>query len=123
MVFVTEPIATPEELKKWVLIAFAFAIPPYILLALIGQANPGFPAAIAVYMVVLNAGMFWRSRGHVWFWITIAALSLAHFLLIISIHWPRISMIGRALLPMGGLDFLMIFGSMKLAQRLFVEST
>ena len=63
MVFVTEPIATPEELKKWVLIAFAFAIPLYILLALIGQANPGFPAAIAVYMVVLNAGMFWRSRG------------------------------------------------------------
>jgi hypothetical protein len=119
MIFMSEPITTPAELKKWLLIAFALGIPLYIFLALIGQSSPGFPAAIALCMVVLNVGMFWRSRSRVWFWITVAVLSLAHSLLIVLIHWPRSTMIGRALLPIGGLDFLIIFGCMKLSQRLF----
>ena len=113
-----ETIATAEELRKWIFIGAAFGLPVLVLVAYLLDLGSGFAAGVAVYMIVLNAGVFWRSRQHAWFWSTIIAMVTLHSLLVVAIPWPKTKLPGRALLPFGLLDFFLIFGSMKLARLL-----
>jgi hypothetical protein len=44
-----EPVATPEELRKWIFIGAAFGLPLFVLVAYLGDPGRGFAAGIAMY--------------------------------------------------------------------------
>lgn len=113
-----ERIATPDELKKWILISAGPGLALMLLFWYFGDIGRGFAAAIATYMIILNMGVFWRSRRHASFWVAISFVVFVHFLLIACIPWPRPNVPGRALLPFGIVDFLLIFGCFKLVQKI-----
>lgn len=113
-----ETVATAEDLRKWIFIGAAFGLFALVLVTYLLDIGRGFAAGVAMYMIVLNAGVFWRSRQHAWFWTTIIVMVILHSLLVVAVPWPKTKLPGRALLPFGLLDFFLIFGSMKLARLL-----
>jgi hypothetical protein len=77
---------------------------------------------LAVF-IVLGVSIFaiklrWHLRKHVWFWAIIALILVLHVPLVFMVRWPQ----GSAptlfyTMPFGLADFLIISGSLRLAEK------
>jgi hypothetical protein len=104
--------------RKWLLIVLVCSIPIFFLFAFLGNAGRGRAAGIsvAVGMIVIRA--CWNLKKHAWFWATAAVLLTLHVFLVIRIPWDDKSYPGYTLLPFAALDYGIMYGSFRLAEKL-----
>ena len=119
----TENGDSAYSLKKWALGSLALGALVFFVFIYLGDIGRGRIAAISFYVLALNVGVFWRWKRKVLFWIMILIFTLGHALLILFIEWPSRDLPGRALLPLGALDFFVIFGTVSAIQRVWESKT
>jgi hypothetical protein len=67
--------------------------------------------------MIIAVRVRWDLKKHLWFWITVAIVAACQIPLVLFIPWTSKSYPGYALLPIGVLDFAVIYGAIKLAEK------
>jgi hypothetical protein len=103
--------------RKWLLVMILCLVPPFFLFVLLGDPGRGRAAAICTCVCMTAIRACWDLRKHLWFWVTAAILIVLHVFLVLLIPWTGKSYPGYTLLPVGVLDYGIVYGSLKLVEK------
>jgi hypothetical protein len=104
------------------LVALLCSLPFFFLFEYLGDPAKGRAAAGCVGMIVFVVWIRWDLRKRVWFWATITILVLLHAPLVLFIPWTNNNYPGVVLLPLGLLDLAIVYGCVKLAEKVMNKS-
>jgi hypothetical protein len=98
----------------------AVLAPVFLLFALLGNADMGLTVCIVLGMIILAVKIRWNLRNHTWFWMTIGLVLALHVPLFFIVRWPQ----GNVptlfyTIPLGIVDFLVVLGTLALAEKFF----
>ena len=97
--------------------------PVFLLFLWLGKADMGLTVFIVLGMAIYAIKLHWDLRKHIWFWVIIAIILALHVPLVFMIRWPQGSAIVRGpAFVVGIVDFIIIWGALDLAERLFVKN-
>ena len=107
----------PRKLtSKSAYLALLMALPVFVLSCIIGKWETGIGAWICAALVLLIVRQRWDLRRRVWFWIVIAAAFLLQVPLVLWIPWGNRGLTGISLLPLGLLDYGLVYGCLRLIE-------
>lgn len=106
--------------RKFGLFTGLSLIPLFFLLAYLGARGRALAITMCMYTFICTARSRWELRRHPWFWMTLITLAILHAPLFVFIPWPAISP-GMALAPIWYLDFAILYGCIKLAEKIWSE--
>jgi ABC-type branched-subunit amino acid transport system permease subunit len=97
----------------------ATAIASFIVFFFVLPHHPWTGGAVSVCVIgdITAARACWDSRHHLWFWLTLAVTAFVQSAIIILVPWPETRFPGIVLLPIGLVDYAVVYGVMR-----FVES-
>ena len=102
------------------IIVTALMSPVFFLFVYLGKAEIGFTAYIVACVAAVAIKLRWKSRKHLWFWVTIALVLVVQIPLLFIVRWPRTNVPTIVYsVPFGIVEFLSISGALRLAQRMF----
>ena len=106
------------------LIFAAILAPVMLLFAYLGKADMGLTVFIVVGMMMFAVKIRWKLRRYVWFWTTIVLILALHVPLFYLVRWPQGKLPTLAFtLPIGIADFLIILGTVGLAEKFFLKDS
>ena len=71
-------------------------------------------------MVIMYAARAcWNLRGYLWFWVALTIMIVLHILLVIFVFWTSKRYPGLILFPIAVVDYAIVYGGMKLAEKMF----
>ena len=109
---------SPNRLSpRWAMLAMLCTLPILVLFAYLGEIRRGETAWFCTGMIVLAIRTCWDLRKHVWFWMTVAIVILLHVPLVLFFPWTTKNYPGISLLPVGFLDYAIVYGCIKLAEK------
>ena len=106
----------------WGLVAGLSSLLPLLLFAYFGNAGRGRAAAICVAVVVVAVRARWDLTKYAWFWWTLTILIVLHIPVIVLVPWTSKSYPGITLLPVAVVDYAIVYGCIKLAEKLMKSS-
>src|SRR5208283_1045851 len=115
-----DPKETFDKLTKSPKLAIVLALcasPLFFLFTCLGDPARGRAAAIGAFVLLTCAKIFWSLRGHFLFWFAIMIVALSHIPLVMLIPWSNRNYPGVALLPIAFLDFVIVYGILKLVEK------
>lgn len=102
----------------------AMLLPVLFFFIYIGKAELGFTACIVLGMSILAVRLRWKLRKHGWFWATIVLIVALHIPLLFIVQWPQSNVPTIAYsLPLGIVDFLLIWGGISVAKKVFAKGS
>jgi hypothetical protein len=101
----------------------AILVPVFFLITFLANADMGLTACIILGMIMLAVKIRWYLRKHIWFWAIIAIILALHVPLVFMVRWPKNAPTLFYTMPLGIADFLIISGALKLAEKLFSNSS
>ncbi len=104
--------------RKWLLIVIVCVLPAFGLFAYFGDPGRGRAAAGATAVIMYAAKANRDLTNYVWFWITLVVIILLHGALVFLIPWTSKSYPGLILLPVAVLDYAVVYGCVKLAEKI-----
>jgi hypothetical protein len=72
---------------------------------------------ICAGLVMLVIITRWDLRKHVWFWVVIILAAFVQVPLVLFIPWKNRNLTGISLLPVAVLDYVIVYGCVKLAEK------
>ena len=90
---------TAGTVKKWAFIAILVSLPVAILVGHYVDPGRGRAAGLALALMIGAVRAFWYLRRHPWFWMSVAAMTLIHVVLIILVPWSNKSFPAPAFWP------------------------
>lgn len=106
---------------RWAALAMLSSLPILILFAHLGELKRGETAWFCIGMLVIALRACWNLRKHVWFWVTAVILAGLHIPFIVFVPWTSTDYPGWALLPVGLLDFGVVYGCIKLVEKVMTR--
>lgn len=96
--------------------------PVLLLFILLGKADIGLTVCVFLGVTIFAIKLHWDLRKHIWFWAIIVIILALHVPLAFVIRWPHGNVPTLCYsLPVGIADFVIIWGALDLAERLFVK--
>jgi hypothetical protein len=99
-----------------------YASPVLLIFACLGNFYRGIGAAICVGLVMLVIMTRWDLRKHAWFWTIIVFAAFLQVPLVLFIPWKNRDLTGISLLPVAVLDYGIVYGCIKLAEKTMTRS-
>jgi hypothetical protein len=97
----------------------AILLPMLLLFIYLGKADMGLAVFIVLGMMMFAIKIRWNLRKHVWFWAIIAVILALHVPLVFMVRWPQGNVPTLFYTrPFGLIDFLIISGALRLAEKL-----
>ena len=107
---------------RWAALAMLSTLPILILFAYLGELRRGETAWFCTGMIIIALRACLYLRKHGWFWVTAAILAGLHIPLIVFAPWTTTEYPGWALVPVGLLDLGVVYGCIKLVERVMSRS-
>ena len=105
--------------RKWLLVVILCMIPPFVLFAFLGHdPGRGRAASGSTIVIMYAARACWNLRRYTWFWVMLTIFIVVHILLVLLIPWTSKSYPGLILLPIAAMDFGIMYGCIKLAEKI-----
>jgi multisubunit Na+/H+ antiporter MnhB subunit len=104
--------------RKWLLVVILCCLPLFLLFAVLGDPGGGRAAMIAAGVNMTAMRACWNLRKHRWFWMLAGLVIALHIFLVLSIPWSSKSYPGYALLPVAIVDYGVVYGGFKLAEKI-----
>ena len=102
----------------------AILLPMLLLFIYLGKADMGLAVFIVLGVGIVAIKIRWNLRKHIWFWAIIAVILALHVPLVFIVRWPQGSVPTLFYtLPFGLVDFLIISGALRIAEKLFAKSS
>lgn len=103
--------------SKSAYIALLCSSPVLLVLVFRGNWEMGIGAWICTGVVILVMQTRWDLRERPWFWLTISLALLLQIPLVLLIPWRDRGLTGISLLPLGVLDYGIVYGCVKLVEK------
>jgi uncharacterized membrane protein YjgN (DUF898 family) len=103
--------------RKWLLVVLLSMVPAFLLFAVLGYPGRGRAAAISLAIIMIVVRMRWDLKRHTWFWMTLTVLIALHVVLILLVPWTSRSYPGITLLPIALVDYAIVYGCIRLAEK------
>ena len=103
--------------RRWLLLMLLSLVPFYSLFAFLGYPGKGRAAGICAAAIITAVRARWEVRKQLWFWVAVGILSALHVPLILLIPWTTASYPAFALLPVAVVDFAIVYGCIRLAEK------
>jgi hypothetical protein len=114
-----DEIEKPGKLNsKSAPVALLCSLPIFLLFCFLGRWERGIGAGICSALVFLNVRTRWDLRKHLWFWIAVIIATAFQAPFIWLVPWNDRNLTWIALLPMGLVDYSLVYGCIKLAEQL-----
>jgi hypothetical protein len=108
--------------RRWLLLVILCGAVPFLLFALLlNDPGRGRAAAIATMVIMYAVRGRWNLRRYTWFWGVLTSIVAAHVLLVLLVPWTSKSYPGLLLFPVAVLDFAVVWGCFKLAEKLMTR--
>src|SRR5579862_2227451 len=107
--------------RKWRLVMMLCLVVLFLPFAFLGDPGRGRAALMCAGVISIAVRSTWNLRKHLWFWVTVAILTALHAALVLFVAWsssPSYTWI--ALLPVGVVDYAIVYGCIKLAEKVMV---
>jgi hypothetical protein len=111
------PSGKPELTQKWGLLAGACSLLALFAFAYLGDAGRGRAAAISLAVILIAARARWDLKKFGWFWVTLVVVTGLHVPLVLFIPWTARSYPATTLLPIAVVDYALVYGCIKLAEK------
>ena len=111
-------VPTRELTSKAAYIALLYALPVLLIFAVLGSWEMGIGAWICSGLVLLVVKSHWDLRGSPWFWLSISLALLLQVPIVLLIPWGNRGLTGISLLPVGVVDYGLVYGCVKLAEKM-----
>jgi len=95
-----------------------YASPIMILFAILGAWKTGLGAWICAGIVLLVVRLRWDLKNRSWFWMTIAVAGVLQVPLVYYVPWSNTNLSFASLLPVGIVDFAIVYGCIKIVEKL-----
>jgi hypothetical protein len=97
--------------------------PLFLLFLLLDEAEMGLKVFTVLAMAIFAIKLHWDSRKHFWFWAIIVIILALHVPLVLMVRLPQRNVPARSyVIPVGIADFVIFWGALDLAERLFVKN-
>lgn len=97
--------------------------PILVAFAIVGKIWIGFGTWICLGLVALVVRTRWDLRRHFWFWIIVACAGLLQIPIVLWIPWNDRTLTWITFLPVGALDYVLVHGCIRLAERALRKDT
>jgi hypothetical protein len=98
----------------------AALLPVFFLITFLSNADMALAAVIILGVIIFAIKLRWHLRKHLWFWVVIGFILALHVPLVRLVRWPQGSTPTLFYtMPFGIADFLIISGTLGLAEKLF----
>jgi hypothetical protein len=104
--------------RRAALVVTLFAVLLYFAFEYVSGPAKARAASICAGIIMTSIWMRWDLRKRVWFWVTIVILLLLHIPLVMLLAWPNNNYPGIVLLPGGLLDLAIVYGAIKLVEKM-----
>jgi hypothetical protein len=111
-------VPTRELTSKSAYIALLFALPVLLVFLFFGKWEMGIGAWICGGLVMLVLKTRWDLRGSLWFWMSIGVALLVQVPIVLLIPWGNRGLTGISLLPVAVVDYGLVYGCVKLAEKM-----
>ena len=74
-------------------------------------------------MISVVTRYFWDLRKRRWFWTIIALIVALHIPILLLVRWPSNQYSYMQMLPIGLLDFAIMYGVIRLAENIFEKNS
>ena len=99
-------------------------LPILLLFIYLGKADMGLTVFIVLGVSIVAIKIRWNLRKHLWFWLIIVSIFALHIPLFFIVRWPQGKVPGLFYgLPFGLVDFLIISGALRLAEKFFLKGS
>jgi len=115
----TGKILADRLTRKWIVAALLCAAPVFFLFAYCGEPGRGRAAAAVAAIMVISVRGCWDLKKRLQFWLTVAIVVACQVPLVLLVPWTNRSYPGYTLLPIGMLDFVFVYGTIRLFNRSF----
>lgn len=99
-------------------VALFFALPILFVFSFFGKWETGIGAWVCIGLVLMVVRTHWDLRTSLWFWASIAFSAVLQVPFILLIPWNNRNVTGISLLPVGLLDYGIVYGCVKLAEKM-----
>jgi hypothetical protein len=115
-----QPRLTPEG--KFALMVIACVFPLFVVFLVLGKPILGVSICVCAAVVLTALRTTWDLREHYWYWAAVVVSIMIQPLFIIYVPWSNHAYRGTALLPFGMLDYLLVWGCIKITQKIMKNS-
>lgn len=105
------------------LLAMLFSSPIFLLFIYLHKVEQGIGAWICAGIVVVSIIVRWDLRKSAWFWVAILIGALLQLPFVVFVPWTNRYMSFVSFLPFGLLDYAMVYGCIKLAEKVAKKSS
>jgi hypothetical protein len=103
-------------------IALLFALPVLLIFVFLGRWEMGIGAWVCTGLVLLVVKSHWDLRVSPWFWLSIGVALLLQVPIVLLIPWGNRGLTGISLLPVAVVDYGLVYGGVKLAEKMASRS-
>jgi len=112
--------SSSEITRTFAFLAVLCTSPLFFLLNYLGDPGKGKGAWCCAATVVIIIKSQWDLRNRLWFWITIFLGIALQVPFVLLVPWASIHP-GMALVPIGALDICVVYGSIKLVEKVMTR--
>ena len=112
---------SPAITKGWTILAMLSLSPIFFLSIYLGHVKQGLGAWACAGVVTIAVKTFWTLRHRAWFWPVVLFAILIQVPFVLLVPWDNRNLSFISLLPAGVLDFAIVYGSFKLAEKLMMK--
>lgn len=106
---------TPEG--KFALMVIACIFPVFVTFLVLDKPVLGVSICFCIAVLLTAMRFTWNLREHYWYWVAVVISISIQPLFVLYVPWSNHAYRGTALLPFGMLDYLLVWGCIKLTQK------
>lgn len=114
-----EKAATKKRIGSflWSITVVVLTSPLFFLFDSFGKPGNGRAAWFSAMAILIAMKVRWELRKHIWFWLTIFCIVLAHVPLVLFVPWTSRWIPAVGILPIVVVDIAIIFGCLRLVEK------
>jgi cell division protein FtsW (lipid II flippase) len=107
---------TPEG--KFALFLMLSEVVVFAIALFFNQPELGLSACISIAILLIVLRATWKLREHGWYWVAVVVAVALQIPVIFYVPWSNHAYRGTALAAFGFLDFIVLWGGIKVAEKL-----
>ena len=107
---------TPEG--KFALLLILCMLPTFGIFLFFDQPELGLGTCVSIGTLLIALRATWKLHNHGWYWVAVVVLVALQTPFILYVPWSNQAYRGMALAAFGFLDFIIVWGGIKLCEKL-----
>lgn len=106
---------------KFALLMIVCELSLFVIFLILGKPILGISVCVCAALLATALRSTWELHEHAWYWMAVAVAVLLQPLFVLYIPWTNRAFRGTALLPFGLLDYVAVWGCIKITEKMMIK--